>query len=691
MTEPMSSVDNASFWSSAVARMSDRLSIPDLHTRHGLKKAHARFDEISKRLDGAYSAARQQGSEETMGAVVAIMDKMCADALLRDKLFHNGLLQRVMPLLEIDSTRHLALHALAEATRHGGLPVRQEIARHNEVFVKLMRDHADDLKVVELVVVTVAHATAGVVLGTEMPDPDLAKRAAIRSVLETTLAALRRPANSHIMLTHALSLLASPTQYFPRECKAIPPLLGFLTAMTRSKNINARAIALTGILRLPIAEAEPDQLQSDPNWLLKMFHREMPHHLSEILRFYGSMKSEASRSVDAIIDYQQAMTQALQDRDMYALGQKLADIIQRTEFTIEDDDSQTKGPGLPFARWADFLSLSAKALRAKGAPADLDAADIVEMKYLMIRGHLPDAIALGHAALKRNPHLAYAYYTVSLGANVTEGLRAAKKGLKCKTVPAFVRFQMLWRAISYAGQRGLMTLFHAEEGDMQARARGTAYIMSAWEDAKTFMSQAPPDSRDMLAVLSWYVLLTIINRGPQLSEDLRELEPTQKKMKTATEFMKYMDYPIAQTQLNLARDLIFKHYTKGAREWGTFVEHFDDLDAKFQGEHIGPPSGGSEHDLAEWLEKIDLGSDDGYGGYRECTHAHEFGHHPPRAEPQSNSEMVGYELYRCSWCGDASAVLRKCGGCGRTRYCDSGCQKSHWGEHKVECKGRSSS
>ena len=55
------------------------------------------------------------------------------------------------------------------------------------------------------------------------------------------------------------------------------------------------------------------------------------------------------------------------------------------------------------------------------------------------------------------------------------------------------------------------------------RAEGTAFLMSTWEDTKTFVYKEPPDSRHMLDMVGWYVLLTILIRGPELSEDLREL------------------------------------------------------------------------------------------------------------------------------------------------------------------------
>ncbi|KAI0351545.1 hypothetical protein OH77DRAFT_1411022 [Trametes cingulata] len=693
-------VNDALSWNVIVSRLCERLKIPDLSTRHGLKRTHARFNEMYRRLDSAYTSARRSGNQRVMGGVVAIMAKMCADAILRDRLFEKGLLKKVMPLLEFDSTRHIALQALTVVTHHGGVSARQEIARHNRTLVKIMEDHPDDPKVAELVIVTVDHATEAVVACEETPDPRLVREVSICTVLEATVAALRKPTYSHIMHTHAINLLAAPTQHCPQECKAVPSMLRLLAALTRSENINTRAVAFSALLRLPIAESEFEHSFFDPMRFLSISQRGTPRHLSDILMDYGPQKAEVYLTLNATVDYQKAMMQAMQDRDMYALGKKLVSIIQRTEFAIAEGGFQMEGPrgrenvtdanvpGLPFTRWTDALPLSAKALRAKGTPADLDDADIIEMKFYMIRGRLPEAIALGQKALQRNRNLAYAYYVVSMGADIDAGLRAVKKGLKCKVITPFVRNQLLWRAVNHAAQQGLMVLRQAMEGDMQARAEGTAYLMSAWEDAKTYVSEAPPDGRHMLAVLSWYVLLTILVRGPELSEDLRELDPARRKMKTSVEFMKHMGYPIAKTQLNLARELILSLYTDGAKEWGTFVKRFDELDAEIQASHF-QAAPDADDGLAEWLERVDLGDSDEEDGHGNHRHGHGHSHRRGPPVPKAKSETSSYELYRCSWCGNPSAVLRKCAGCGKTRYCDAGCQKSHWSEHKVECKGRS--
>ena len=61
---------------------------PDLTRRSGLKRIHAKFPEIFKKLDNAYTA--NIGNEKIMGGIVGIWAKMSADALLRDKLFKAG-------------------------------------------------------------------------------------------------------------------------------------------------------------------------------------------------------------------------------------------------------------------------------------------------------------------------------------------------------------------------------------------------------------------------------------------------------------------------------------------------------------------------------------------------------------------------------------------------------------------------
>ena len=437
-----------------------------------------------------------------------------------------------MPLLEFESTLHLALNALTMVTHHGGLEARQAIARQNKALVKAIHDHPDDPKVAELAIVTMDHATEAFVTAENRPRLADLKEIVIQSVLQTTVDVFRRPAISHELFTHGFGLLSAATHHCPKECRAVPGLLTLLAAFLRSNSINMRATAMGGILRLPISSCEPEAQHFDLARMMAAVERGPPDHLLDILYDYGIDRSEVFVSTAVSVDYQNAMTQAAHDRDLRALGRKLAGLILRTEFSVSEGGFQTADgrpmgiPGLPFSRWTDALPLCAAALRerADGSPGDLDAADVVELKFLNMRQRVPEALAHARAAQRRNPRLAYAYYIESMGADAAGGLRAVKKGLRCPGLTPFLRCQMLWRATGHAGREGLRILQEARDEDKEARAEGAAFLVSAWEDAKTFIAEAPPDTRHMLGMLGWYVLLTIVVRGSEVSADLRELD-----------------------------------------------------------------------------------------------------------------------------------------------------------------------
>ena len=54
--------------------------------------------------------------------------------------------------------------------------------------------------------------------------------------------------------------------------------------------------------------------------------------------------------------------------------------------------------------------------------------------------------------------------------------------------------------------------------------QATAYLESALKIAKTYIAEAHPDTPYMPSALSWYISLAVMHCGPELSEDLRELD-----------------------------------------------------------------------------------------------------------------------------------------------------------------------
>ncbi|CDO71187.1 hypothetical protein BN946_scf184845.g57 [Trametes cinnabarina] len=678
-------IDNAGTWRLIVDVLCDYLGLPDLETRSGLKKVHNNFPEIAKKLDTVYSAAQKKGNERLMGGIVGVWAKMCADAILRDKLFHEGLLSKVMPLIDYDSTRHMALNALSVVTHHGGVVARREIARKNPVLVKLMQAHPDDAKVLELATVTIAHATSAVLGGEDPPDSGLLKEIQVRNVLKTTIENIRKPIASHYMIDHAFGLFTNATQHCPQDCKATPGVLTLLVACLRSANLITRCSALGGLIRYTLWDSEPDRQNFDPQKLIAAVQRRFPDHLADVLADYGFERCDTTLTLQSTADYQRAMMRAAQDHDLCALGRTLATLIQRTEFSIAEGMFQAEGPrgrrdsidiGLPFTMWTDSLPHCARALRARGTPADLDMADVLDLKFYIIRSRIPDAVSLGQRAIERNPDLAYAYYAISMGADHQQGLRAVKKGLRCKNITPFVRHYLLWRAVEHAGDLGVSVLQDAKAGAGD-EAEGIAFLMSAWEDAKTFTAEAPPDNRHMQTILNWYILLTLAIKGPELSEDLIELAAAKRKLATSEQLMNTIGFAIKKTQMRLARELILDLYPKAVAEWGTFIKRYDELDSRSD-KQKPLSSTQADDDLAAWLENMKLED-----GTEENLNPHACSH------PKISMNNVA--LYRCSWCGNPSAVLRKCGGCGKTRYCDGQCQKKHWPEHRNDCKKASTS
>jgi len=141
------------------------------------------------------------------------------------------------------------------------------------------------------------------------------------------------------------------------------------------------------------------------------------------------------------------------------------------------------------------------------------------------------------------------------------------------------------------------------------------------------------------------------------------------KLKIADDFSNFFGTKPPKTQLRLTQETILKYYTPGVQKWNSVVSRFDSAVA--EEEHIISPGRG-EDQLVAWLEDLRF----------------ENGDQEPQPEKCSHSKITTntVELYRCSWCGNPSAVLRKCSGCEKARYCDGSCQKSAWPEHKGVCK-----
>ncbi|KAI0262814.1 hypothetical protein BC834DRAFT_1001863 [Gloeopeniophorella convolvens] len=680
---------HAEGWAPCVELLTYHLELPDLNTRAGLKKVHKDFDEVNKRLEENWCFAESFPSITPMGiiardrmmaTVVALYAKISVDSILRDRIFREAdFLSKALSALESPAASHVVLLALSTVTHHGGLYVRTEIAKESGVLLTHLDEQPDDLVAAELAITVLSHCICAVIEGEQPPDAKLVKSLNIPRVVRTMLAYMRKPGASALLWEHAIEFLAAAAHHCSDVLRDQPSAINLLVALTRSPDLRIRATGISGILRLHIFDSEKSLTQFDPQKLIAAAGRRWPDKVVDANMDYGMTRTETMLTAAGARDFQAAMMHAVQTGDLAELGTTLAKLIMRTEYSISQggfqvQDSRTgkiafDSCGLPFTMWHDAPQYCATALRKRGNAGDAEAADIVELKGYLIRSRMAEARLLARAALERSPLSPFFHHVLTLGASSTDGVRAARQGLRL-TVPGsagYVRCALLYRSSEHGAELALERL-RAALASGRALEEGFAAALCALEDAGTFLQEAPPDSRSVSPVVCIYTLMLLLVRGHELADGLPELKEASEKLEIADEVLRFLKMPIRHTQMRNACATALERTDVAQREWGAAVRNITkdgalDTAATPDAAHAA---------LAEWLERLDVG-DTTEGGAGSHTH------------PRLGVNDV--ELYRCSWCGAPSAILRKCRGCQKSRYCDNRCQKQHWtGGHRKVCK-----
>ena len=440
---------------------------------------------------------------------------------------------KILPLVEKDSSRHVALRALTTVTHHGGTDIRKEITLHAPTIIKVLKDYPDDLHAAEFAISSLAHAVTGSIDEPQRPAAKYVKALQIPTLLPLVLGFVRKPGVSLELLHHALEFCGHLTQHCSQECLAYPAVIDFLIASIRSPDLHSRFYALGAVIRLHRSPPDHEILFNDPGPLMAAMQRGLPNHLAELVVNYGTARCESTITLRSVAEFQKAMIQCVQDRDLYKLGLALAELIPRNEFSINEGGFQAfnqrtgrgefVSAGLPFTMWADSLPLCAKEIRQRRKPQEEDLADMLDLKFLVMRSRFTEATALAKKSIERNPKFPYFYYIMTLGKDLEEGLRYAKKGLKLKNATSFVHYILLSRAVEIASNLAITRIQESTIGDRKWD-EGQAFLSSALDDAKIYLAEAPPDTRHRKSVLSWYIALLLADKGPELSTDLRELK-----------------------------------------------------------------------------------------------------------------------------------------------------------------------
>ncbi|KDR72534.1 hypothetical protein GALMADRAFT_751982 [Galerina marginata CBS 339.88] len=658
---PLDYHDGFDGWRDCVDYLCDAFKIPDLTSRRGLKKIHANFDDIYARLDDLYQSNQDI---KVRAAIVAIFSKLCLDSILRTKLFEKVILDKIIPFLSLEETRHLAFRALSVMTHHSGEEVKVEIARYANKLAEITRGLPGDERLGSLCAATLCHTVSAVLIGLPCSsNMRIYMSLDFDNIFECLLETAKRARfYAPGVIYHIVTLLSVSAGILPAFPKATTLVTGFLAAGMRSKNWSYRCACLKALIDISGFGAKEDMAIPEQPHYITSVQKEMPEHLQIICINYEPKECENQVILTCQMECVEAMLDYPKNLDLYLLGKKLVRLILITEFPFpqnatffgEEFSASTLAVynnKPPFVQWMDGLPLCAKALREHGTEEDGDSANVLDVKYLIDSERLTDAIDLAKRCLRHNSgskFTAYFYYTLTLLSDDLQTLGPVKKGLKCKELPPFIKHHLLQRAVQCACRQGLRVWRNNLE-------EGVALLSCAFEDAKIFIAEAPPDSRHMRNVTCWCVLLTILFKT-EIDSDLKELEEMLYRLDIADDFSAYIGHVRSKSLLRLAQQGLVKHYRLGVAE---FERSFAESEKDNSDPAIQLPSRKNQKDVTAWLEEMQR----------------EDGTKEPVINCGSSSSKDGQNLdhervvmYCCSWCGNPSAAVRKCSKCSKTKY-----------------------
>ena len=543
-----------------------------------------------------------------------------------------------------------------------------------------MRENTSDPKVLELAIIAISHAVRAVLLPVnEPPDSDVVKLIGLNDTLDVVSESIRYPGISSLAVTHVIPLLGSPTLHCWDIALKHPDLLNFLAACFRCEDLDVRCEAMVAFFHLHHHDAEEDATTFDPRRILERYESgafNQPR-IKHAMAVYGFQDTDTFNTVLASRDFSLAMLKVVKTGNIADLGRTLAGLVVQAEFSIRDGiyrttDKWTGGmkvlyTGLPFERWVDALPHCVEALQETGHNSDIDMADILQIKYLMMMRKPQAAIPRARAAVERSPNVSYFYYTMALVTEM-EGLRYARKGMKCKSNSKFLHFSMMKRAIELAGNLGISAL-----GSKAAGGGKELFFDECHGGCQRFHRKCSPGFTSHARGRS---LVHARDFNPQGSQAVHELgrfrgkrpqsqlcdsahpprsQPVLDKRDLGLEFLEIVGVTPFESQADLVLASLLKHMDKGNLEWGPPMMKVSQLLAnKWNYKHKrNPVTKNIERrmdDLAAWLGKLDIEP-----GKTETTHC---------VNSKVDPKKVG--LYRCTHCGTPSGVLRRCK-CGKVR------------------------
>ncbi|KAG9024518.1 hypothetical protein FRB95_011377, partial [Tulasnella sp. JGI-2019a] len=639
--------------------------IPDLDTIDGLQACNSQLTKIWSKLKELW----MKKDEKITGAIVVLLGKMSRDHVIRSKLAKNGVIKLLVEALTFPSLRLLIMRCLAIMASHGGPDERLSVADKSATKIIMMALVTPPEKQLFVLCITVLCHASFAVYSLKSPSTNRTntlRDADARPLLQLMVSASKHP-NPDVS-GHAFESVNMLTVTKSADILKNPDAVKCLVGHLRNRELTVRVDALRAMFTM-YRDCPRESVNVDPKRVMEAAKK--LHHDNEYadqVMGLGLQKSLLMIYVTVTRDFQNAMFGNAQDRDMLKLGNTLYQLLIRSEWGVGDGGfADEKGKpvdlGLGYATWFESLPICIKALRKANLKSE--EAAMLEIKYNIRHRRYREAHRLAKNWITNvNTNCGFCYYTLTMdNKDEREGLRWAKKGLKTKASD-YIKLGMLFNAVDYAAKLGIDMLDdhkQMSENPTKHMTTAIAYLQSALVDAKAYIDLAPIDDRLLRAIMARYFCLFIAIKGPNhVDAQLKTLQPLVDKFKLVERVSALIWSDLVQTGPKSTWTLIQGNYAEAAKEW-------DDI---FEGRNS--QKGGIEK-APDGSEEVERDAPDGLEDLVECLcggskHEHEelntneeswYRH---TLSPHLDESMLA--MMTCSFCGNPSAQMKKCAGCG---------------------------
>ncbi|KAG9124381.1 hypothetical protein FRC07_011833 [Ceratobasidium sp. 392] len=472
------------------------------------------------------------------------------------------------------------------------------------------------------------------VIRTNLKLPDLSTSSGLRQVarsphkvyprlekaytdhLKDPLVLAHRPTATKSMHAHLLGFLRATASRLHFNISSDASTVHFIIAHFPSTNFATRASALLALHDLYATGAEHERSSWDPNAYYDAAVKaqtELPEDILERMEEHTGtiLQNDIYVNTRATDEFQSAMTDVLEDKDMYALAKRLYPMILATESSVpqgafrgkDGELLSTEELELPFSSFVDALPHAAEAIRARGIPHESVAADTLDVKYALLTRDYAGVRRICTERIESDPSIGFFYYALVLSAGsssgdptlrrmpTTERLKLAKRGLLCDGSTPYIRLGLHKVAAECAHKLGMDRLkvasgpamgpvhpAHVEpnsdsEDDeisprktMQLYTEAIVFLRSALDDARTYSKHAPLDYRLHKNVLLLQTLLSIVLEGEG---------PVIVQQTIVDQLYTALYNPIPKSQTRLTVNIIVPNWEIAQQEWDAILRKFD--------------------------------------------------------------------------------------------------------------------